>query len=83
MHWYFNIQPITLQLEIRADNLGLVHIYQEGTHEDALSHRLGWSKGMRNEVLAALMNFGARARNIYQGIVHNIWECMGSYVYLF
>ncbi|KIJ39353.1 hypothetical protein M422DRAFT_49692 [Sphaerobolus stellatus SS14] len=56
-------------VEVCADDLSLAHIWQRGSHEDAVNlEALNWSQVLRNEVQEAMRLCGARPMQIMKDI---------------
>ncbi|KIJ37831.1 hypothetical protein M422DRAFT_50258 [Sphaerobolus stellatus SS14] len=59
---------VYIVVEVCADDLSLVHVWQRGSHEDAVNLKfLNWSRILRNEVQEAMRLCGARPMQIMKG----------------
>ncbi|KIJ31029.1 hypothetical protein M422DRAFT_267344 [Sphaerobolus stellatus SS14] len=61
---------VKLVIEVRADNLGLAHIFQQHEHDEVKNVKeLHWSQLLRNEVSASLRIIGAKPTQIMRELV--------------
>ncbi|KIJ55981.1 hypothetical protein M422DRAFT_239158 [Sphaerobolus stellatus SS14] len=61
---------VYIVVEVCADDLSLAHIWQRGSHEDAVNLEvLNWSRVLRNEVQEAMRLCGARPMQIMKDLV--------------